>query len=53
MKRLLRREHWDVGDEVHWRPAKGEPLRPMGADDRAELQRRFEEHGRVGALDVA
>jgi fatty-acyl-CoA synthase len=53
MKRLLRRERWEVGDDVHWRPAKGEALRSMSTDDRAELQRRFEEHGRVAALDVA
>ncbi|HEY8217020.1 MAG TPA: AMP-binding protein [Acidimicrobiia bacterium] len=52
MKRLLRRERWEVDDDVHWRPAKGEPLRPMRADDRGELQRRFEEHDRVGVLDA-
>jgi acyl-CoA synthetase (AMP-forming)/AMP-acid ligase II len=52
MKRLLRGQRWEVDDEVHWRPAKGEALRPMSAGDREELQRRFEERGRVGALDV-
>jgi hypothetical protein len=52
MKRLLRGERWEGDDEVYWRSAKGEALRPMSAADRAELRRRFEERGRVGALDV-
>ena len=52
MKRLLRRERWAVADDVYWRPAKGEPLRPMSDGDRDELQRRFEERDRVGVLDA-
>jgi fatty-acyl-CoA synthase len=52
MKRLLRRERWAVTDEVYWRPAKADRLRPLGDDDRDELQRRFVERDRVGVLDA-
>ena len=37
-KMRLRREAWTEG-MVHWRRAKGEPLRPLTAADRAELAR--------------
>ena len=37
-KMRLRREAWTEGT-VHWRPAKGEPLRPLTAADRADLAR--------------
>jgi hypothetical protein len=53
MKRQLRREKWDAPDPVYWRPGKGEALRPFSEGDREELLRRFEERGRVGALDLA
>jgi fatty-acyl-CoA synthase len=52
MKRQLRRERWDVPEPVFWRPAKGESLRPLSEADRDELLRRFDERGRVGALDA-
>jgi fatty-acyl-CoA synthase len=52
MKRQLRRERWDVPEPVFWRPAKGESLRPLSEGDRDDLLRRFEERGRVGALDA-
>jgi fatty-acyl-CoA synthase len=35
-KRRLRREAWQV-DDVLWRPAKGDDLRPLTSDDRARL----------------
>ncbi len=53
MKRQLRKERWDAPEPVWWRPAKGESLRPFEPGDREELLRRFEERGRVGALDLA
>ncbi len=53
MKRQLRRERWDVPDPVFWRPAKGKPLRPFSEADGAELLARFEERGRVGALEAS
>ncbi|MET0663890.1 MAG: AMP-binding protein [Ilumatobacteraceae bacterium] len=37
-KMRLRREAWTEGT-VHWRPAKGEALRPLTAADRADLAR--------------
>ena len=50
-KRELRHERWEVSDPVWWRPAKGEPLRPMGDDDRSDLRARFEARGRVDQLE--
>jgi fatty-acyl-CoA synthase len=35
-KMALRRAAWTEG-EVFWRPAKGEPLRPLTAADRGRL----------------
>ena len=35
-KQRLRREAWRAG-RSYWRPAKGEPLRPLDAADRARL----------------
>jgi len=52
MKRVLRRERWEAPDPVFWRPSKGEALQRLSEGDRGELQRRFEERGRVGALDA-
>jgi fatty-acyl-CoA synthase len=52
MKRQLRHERWDPDGGVYWRPAKNEPLRPMGAADRDELRKRFEARDRLTALDV-
>jgi fatty-acyl-CoA synthase len=52
MKRQLRRERWDAPEPVYWRAAKGESLRLLSEGDREELLRRFEERGRVGALDL-
>ena len=37
-KQALRREAWRA-DDVHWRPRRGEPLRPLTAEDRAVLDR--------------
>lgn len=51
LKRLLRRERWDVTDPVWWRSGKGQPLGAMTDDDRADLQARFEARGRLEALE--
>ncbi|HZQ59428.1 MAG TPA: AMP-binding protein [Acidimicrobiales bacterium] len=36
-KTRLRREAWRTGD-IYWRPARGEPLRPLDDRDRARLE---------------
>ena len=51
LKRLLRREHWVVDDQVYWREAKGTPLRTMTSDDRSELESRFAARDRMDQLD--
>jgi len=53
MKRRLRHERWEVPEPVFWRPTKTDSLRALSDGDRQELQRRFEERGRVGVLDVS
>lgn len=52
LKRLLRHERWETSDRVWWRPRKGEPLRPMTDEDRAELSARFEARGRTAVLSA-
>jgi fatty-acyl-CoA synthase len=52
MKRQLRHERWDPDAGVYWRPAKNQPLQPMGHADREELRKRFEARDRLTALDV-
>jgi fatty-acyl-CoA synthase len=51
LKRVLRREHWDVPEPVFWRESKSEPLGPMSDDDRTELRTRFEARGRLDQLE--
>jgi hypothetical protein len=52
LKRLLRRQRWDVDEPVYWRESRDAPLRAMTDDDRAELHGRFEARGRLGALEA-
>jgi fatty-acyl-CoA synthase len=52
LKRVLRRERWDVSDPVWWRPSKAAPLETMIDASRSELHGRFEARGRVAALDA-
>ncbi|HEV3450395.1 MAG TPA: long-chain-fatty-acid--CoA ligase [Acidimicrobiia bacterium] len=53
LKRVLRRQRWDVDDPVFWRPRRGEPLRRMTARDRDDLRARFEARQRLDQLDRA
>ncbi len=51
LKRLLRREHWMVDDDVFWRETKGTPLRVMSVADRDELHARFAARDRMDQLE--
>ena len=51
LKRQLRRERWETDDPIFWRPEKGDALRPMTDDDRADLRARFEARGRLDQLE--
>jgi fatty-acyl-CoA synthase len=51
LKRLLRRERWEVDDPVWWRPQRGQPLRPMTDEDRQEVQARFRARHRLDQLE--
>ena len=46
-KQPLRADRWETADAVYWRPSRDVPYRQLSAADVAELQRQFEEHGRV------
>ncbi|MCJ7439087.1 MAG: long-chain-fatty-acid--CoA ligase [Acidimicrobiia bacterium] len=52
LKRLLRRERWDVSDPLWWRPSKAAPLEAMTDANRGELLGRFEARDRVAALEA-
>jgi fatty-acyl-CoA synthase len=52
LKRVLRRERWDVADPLWWRPAKAAPLEAMTEASRAELLGRFEARGRLAVLEA-
>jgi len=45
-RRLLQREGWGSEDPVWWRPGRSSAYEPFTAEDRAELEARFAEHGR-------
>ncbi len=45
-KQSLRRERWQGEGRVFWRPARGQPLRPMSPEDAAELEAAFARHRR-------
>ncbi len=51
LKRLLRRQRWEVDDPVWWRPQRGQPLRPMTDEDRHEVQARFRARHRLDQLE--
>jgi fatty-acyl-CoA synthase len=51
LKRLLRRERWEVADPVYWRPHRAEPLAPMTNTDRDELRDRFVARDRLDQLE--
>jgi fatty-acyl-CoA synthase len=52
LKRVLRKERWDVTDPVWWRSAPGAPLHLMDDEARAELHARFEARGRLDQLEL-
>jgi len=52
IKRALRKEHWECGDPVWWKPAKGDPYRRLAQEDVTEIRRQFAERGRNAALDA-
>ncbi len=51
LKRSLRKEHWECLDPVWWMPEKGLPYRRLQEQDRGEIRSRFEQRGRIAALD--
>jgi fatty-acyl-CoA synthase len=51
LKRVLRRDRWEVPDPIYWRRRKGEALRTMTDADRAELHGRFEARDRLDQLE--
>jgi len=51
LKRVLRRERWEVPDPLFWRPHKGEALQAMTDADRTELHARFEARDRLDQLE--
>jgi fatty-acyl-CoA synthase len=52
LKRLLRRERWDVSDPLWWRPSTAAPLAAMTDASRSELLGRFETRGRLAVLEA-
>jgi fatty-acyl-CoA synthase len=51
LKRLLRRERWEVSDPVYWRLSRGAPLRLMTDADQQALRDRFEARDRLDQLE--
>ena len=49
-KKPLRSQRWEGGGAVWWRPAKGEPLRPITADDVEAIRAEFAANGRAHLL---
>jgi fatty-acyl-CoA synthase len=52
LKRQLRAERWDCPDPVSWRPAVGDDLRPLTADDVADIRKAFDRYGRRSVLSL-
>jgi fatty-acyl-CoA synthase len=52
IKRALRKEHWECGDPVWWKPGKGDPYRSLSQKDAAKIRQHFAERGRSAALDA-
>jgi fatty-acyl-CoA synthase len=51
LKRVLRRDRWEVPDPLYWRPHRGEPLRTMTDEDRGALHDRFAARDRLDQLE--
>jgi len=51
LKRVLRRDRWEVTEPVYWRPHAGEPLEAMTADARDDLRGRFAARDRLDQLE--
>jgi fatty-acyl-CoA synthase len=51
LKRMLRRERWECGDPVWWRPEKSGPFRRLTPSDAAEIAAAFAARGRSSALE--
>jgi fatty-acyl-CoA synthase len=51
LKRLLRRQRWEVTDPIYWRSHPGEPLRLMTEADQQTLVARFEARDRLDQLE--
>ncbi|HJR26617.1 MAG TPA: AMP-binding protein, partial [Acidimicrobiales bacterium] len=49
-RKPLRAERWETSDPVWWRPAPGDPYRPLTDQDVADLRRAFADAGREGLL---
>ncbi len=52
LKRVLRRERWECGDPVWWRPEKNDRYRRLDRGDVETLRDQFAARGRVAALDA-
>ena len=46
----LRAERWRTDETIHWRPSRGDALRPMSPADKDDLERRFDDNGRAHVL---
>jgi fatty-acyl-CoA synthase len=51
LKRQLRRERWDTGEPVWWRPTKSAPLEPLTDDGRKAILAEFTARDRLAELD--
>jgi fatty-acyl-CoA synthase len=49
-KTVLRRAAWVTDDPMYWRPGTEQRFRPLHAEDVAELEKEFVEHGRAALL---
>jgi fatty-acyl-CoA synthase len=47
-KQVLRNVGWRAGDRVYWRPARGQPLRAISAEDTDELEEAIALHRPAG-----
>jgi fatty-acyl-CoA synthase len=49
-RKPLRAERWTTTDPIWWRPAAGQPYRPLNPDDAGALEQAFADAGREGML---
>ena len=52
IKRVLRRERWETGDPVWWRPERGSAYRRLTPADSDALRAEFAARGRQPVLDA-